>query len=138
YASRFVGGLATGSTMPRLAVALLLSIGAWLLQVATYHVTARAAQLPIPLAGSITALLVVGVSFLVRATPGNVGVFQVAYLLASRSFGMPDAPALAVALLIQALQVGPTLLAGAVAARGIGGHDRSSGPSGLTSSAARS
>lgn len=120
YGRGFTGGLALGASPLRLAAALLLSLGAWALQVATYHLAARAGHLPIPLAGSIAALLVIGVSFLVRATPGNVGVFQVAYLLAARSFGMPETPALAVAILIQALQVGPTLVAGLLAAPRIG------------------
>jgi len=56
------------------------------------------------------------VSFLVRATPGNVGIFQLVYVVTVRSFGVAEAPAVAVALLIQAIQVIPTLLAGAIAA----------------------
>jgi uncharacterized membrane protein YbhN (UPF0104 family) len=104
------------ATPSRLASALVLSLLAWSLQVATYHLTARAAHLPLPLAGSVAAMLAVGISFLVRATPGNIGVFQVIYALTVRSFGVAEGPAIAVALLIQTLQVIPTIVLGTLAA----------------------
>jgi uncharacterized membrane protein YbhN (UPF0104 family) len=61
-------------------------------------------------------MLAVGISFVVRATPGNVGVFQVVYALAVRSFGIAEGPAVAVAMLIQTLQVIPTIILGILAA----------------------
>ena len=116
YASRFASSAAEVAGPGRLATALLLSIAAWVLQIATYDFVARAALLPLPIAGSVAALIAIGVSFLVRATPGNVGIFQLVYVVTVHSFGVSPAPAVAVALLIQAVQVIPTLLAGAVAA----------------------
>ena len=116
YLRRVRSGTALVATPSRLAIALVLSLLAWSLQVATYHLTARAAHLPLPLAGSVAAMLAVGISFLVRATPGNVGVFQVIYALTVRSFGVPEGPAIAVALLIQTLQVIPTIALGTLAA----------------------
>ena len=116
FASRFTSSAAAVAGPGRLATALLLSIAAWVLQIATYDFVARAALLPLPIAGSVAALIAIGVSFLVRATPGNVGIFQVVYVVTVRSFGVAAAPAVAVALLIQAVQVIPTLLAGALAA----------------------
>jgi uncharacterized membrane protein YbhN (UPF0104 family) len=97
-------------------------VAAWALQVATYHLVALAAHLSLPFAGSVAAMLAVGISFLIRATPGNVGVFQVVYALTVRSFGIAEGPAVAVALLIQMLQVVPTVLVGTlVAPRLLGG-----------------
>ncbi|HET7189143.1 MAG TPA: lysylphosphatidylglycerol synthase transmembrane domain-containing protein [Gemmatimonadaceae bacterium] len=116
YLGRMRSGTAMVATPPRLAAALVLSLLAWSLQVATYHLTARAAHLPLPLAGSVAAMLAVGISFLVRATPGNVGVFQVIYAFTVRSFGIAEAPAIAVALLIQTLQVIPTIVLGTLVA----------------------
>lgn len=116
YLRRMRGGAAFVATPPRLVAALVLSLLAWSLQVATYDLTARAAHLPLPLAGSVAAMLAVGISFLVRATPGNVGVFQVIYALTVRSFGVAEGPAIAVALLIQTLQVIPTIVLGTLAA----------------------
>ena len=116
YLRRMRSGTAMVATPSRLTVALVLSLLAWSLQVATYHLTARAAHLPLPLAGSVAAMLAVGISFLVRATPGNVGVFQVIYALTVGSFGIAEGPAIAVALLIQTLQVIPTIVLGTLAA----------------------
>jgi uncharacterized membrane protein YbhN (UPF0104 family) len=103
----------------RLGVGVLLSLAAWAFQVGTYHLAARAAHLPLSLTGSIAALLAVGISFLVRATPGNVGIFQVIYALTVRSFGIAEAPAVAAALLIQTIQVLPVVLLGTAAAPGL-------------------
>jgi uncharacterized membrane protein YbhN (UPF0104 family) len=120
-------GAALSATPGRLVAGMVLSLAAWSLQVATYHLAARAAHLPLPLTGSVAALLAVGISFLVRATPGNVGIFQVIYALTVRSFGIAEAPAVAVALLIQTVQVVPTVGIGTLAAprllRGTGRDD---------------
>ena len=103
----------------RLGAGFLLSLAAWALQVATYHLAARALQLPIPIGASIAAQLAVGASFLVRATPGNVGVFQMIYALALAPFGVAEGPAVAAALLIQTLQVVPTVAIGTLATPGL-------------------
>jgi uncharacterized protein (TIRG00374 family) len=116
YFRRVRGDVALVASPARLASGMLLSLAAWSLQVATYHLTARAAHLPLPLAGSVAAMLAVGLSFLVRATPGNVGVFQVIYALTVRSFGIAEGPAVAAALLIQTVQVLPTVVIGTLLA----------------------
>lgn len=115
YAAQFGAALRVTAAPASFAAAAALSACAWLLQIATYHLVARAAHSPLPVTGSIAALLAVGISFLVRATPGNVGVFQVVYALTVASFGIPRADAIAVAVLIQVVQVAPVLLAGLLA-----------------------
>ncbi len=115
YAGRFLAALGNTASTGSFAAGAALSIVAWLLQVATYHLVARATNSPLPIAGSVAALLAVGVSFLVRATPGNVGVFQMVYALTVASFGIARPAAVAIAVLIQAVQVAPTLLAGLLA-----------------------
>lgn len=113
---RFAEGVGEIVSPARVSAGVALSLGAWALQVATYHCVAMAAHLPLPVAGSVAALLAVGVSFLIRATPGNVGLFQVIYALAVRSFGVDEGPAVAAAVLIQMVQVIPTLVLGTVLA----------------------
>ena len=103
----------------RLSVAMLLSLGAWGLQVTTYHAVAVAAHLPLPLSGSIAALLAIGISFLIRATPGNIGVFQLIYAMTVRGFGIAEGPAVAAALLIQTIQVLPTIVVGTAMTHGL-------------------
>lgn len=112
YAGRFFRSMADVATPGRFAGALGLSLLVWTCQVATYHLTARAAHLPITLAGSVAALLACNISFLLRATPGNVGVFQFIYALTAESFGVDGDAAVAVAFLIQSVQVIPVTLIG--------------------------
>jgi len=112
YMRRFVhtiGGISTG---PRFIAALLLSVAVWALQVWTYSLTARAAHFDLPLVGTVAALLAVNLGFAVRATPGNVGVFQAAYALTAAAFGMDKDQAIAVAFLIQTQQIIPITLLG--------------------------
>lgn len=112
YMKRFlhtIGGISTG---PRFAAAMLLSVGVWALQVATYALTARAAHFDISLVGTVAAILAVNLGFAVRATPGNVGVFQAMYALTAAGFGMDKNQAIAVAFLIQTQQIIPVTLLG--------------------------
>jgi glycosyltransferase 2 family protein len=111
--ARTIGGISTG---PRFAWALALSVGIWALQVWTYSLTARAARFDIPLVGTVAAILAVNLGFAVRATPGNVGLFQAAYALIAEGFGMDRDQAIAVAFLIQTQQIIPVTLLGVVLA----------------------
>lgn len=107
--SRSVSALATG---PRFFWAAVLTLGFWASQVVTFAIVARAAGLRLPLAGHVATALAVNVSFLLRPTPGNVGFFQLVYALTAAAFGVPRHNAIAVALLIQALQIVPTTVVG--------------------------
>ena len=91
----------------RLAPAFVISLVSWSLQLATYHFAARAAGLHATPVASGAALLAVNLAFFVQVTPGNVGVFQVIYALVMSAFGLPQGRAVAVALMIQAIQVLP-------------------------------
>ena len=87
-------------------------MAAWALQVATYQMTARAAHLPDDHGGHVAALLAVNLGFALRATPGNVGLFQAAYAATAVAFGLDRDQAIAVAFLIQAQQILPVTLLG--------------------------
>jgi uncharacterized protein (TIRG00374 family) len=107
--ARTIGGISTG---PRFAWALALSVGIWALQVWTYALTARAANFNLSLVGTVAAILGVNLGFALRATPGNVGVFQAMYALIAVAFGMDQDQAIAVAFLIQTQQIIPVTLMG--------------------------
>jgi uncharacterized protein (TIRG00374 family) len=107
YGSRFLATLGGVSTGPRFAAALALSVAGWVLQVATYQLTALAAHFPIPLVATISAILAVNIGFALRATPGNVGLFQFMYAATAAAFGLDKERAVAVALLIQTQQILP-------------------------------
>jgi uncharacterized protein (TIRG00374 family) len=112
YGSRFVSTIGAVSSGPRFIAALLLSVAAWALQVATYQMTARAAHFPMTTVATVAALLAVNLGFALRATPGNVGLFQLAYAATAAAFGMDKDQAIAVAFLIQAQQILPVTLLG--------------------------
>lgn len=93
------------------AVVLCLTAVNWAGQIATFHLTAKAVGLPISLGGSVVAMLVVLASGTVRATPGNLGVTQLAYVAAAGALGLSTQLAMGVALLLQAIQTVPVVMA---------------------------
>jgi uncharacterized protein (TIRG00374 family) len=113
---RYLKGMAqtlgSVSTAPRFGAALALSVLVWASQVATYHLTAMAAGFPIPVVGTVACILAVNVGFAIRATPGNVGLFQMMYAVTSQAFGMDKDAAIAVAFLIQTQQILPVTALG--------------------------
>ncbi|HLB07954.1 MAG TPA: lysylphosphatidylglycerol synthase transmembrane domain-containing protein [Gemmatimonadaceae bacterium] len=116
YLDRFMVSVRSILTLQRICLAMLLSLVNWAAQIATYHLVAVAAHFPISIVGSVTTLITANVGFLVRATPGNVGVFQVVYGVTAEALGLDKASAVAVALLLQLIQNLPvTLLAIAIA-----------------------
>jgi uncharacterized protein (TIRG00374 family) len=116
YLDRFMVSVRNILTLQRICLAMLLSLVNWAAQLATYHLVAVAAHFPISIVGSVTTLITANVGFLVRATPGNVGVFQVVYGVTAEALGLDKAKAVAVALLLQLIQNLPvTVLAVVIA-----------------------
>ena len=116
YGRNFLRTLTGISSAGRFSWSLLVSVAVWALQVGTYHLTAMAAHLDLPLVGTIAAMLAVNLGFAVRATPGNVGVFQMMYAVTAAAFGLDKDAATGVAFLIQAQQILPVTLLGLLAA----------------------
>jgi uncharacterized protein (TIRG00374 family) len=112
YGARVIRTISHVSSGPRFIAAVALSVAAWALQVATYQLTAQSAHLPMTLVATIAALLAVNLGFALRATPGNVGVFQAAYAATAVAFGVDRDQAIAVAFLIQAQQILPVTVLG--------------------------
>ena len=104
-----MGALTNG---PRFVWALTLSLLAWAGQVATFALAAAAAGIDVPIEASLAGLLAVNLGLILRATPGNVGFFQLAYAVTVEQFGVPRDPAIAISLLIQTLQVVPVTILG--------------------------
>jgi uncharacterized protein (TIRG00374 family) len=124
YLSRFRVGLATAVTGPRLLGAIALSMVSWGLQVATYHLAARSVDLHVSIANTIGLLLAENVGFLIRVTPGSVGVFQLIFAATAVAMDLPRDPAVAAAVLLQALQLIPVTVIGAVLAPNLVGNYR--------------
>jgi uncharacterized protein (TIRG00374 family) len=111
-AEKFASGLGVIRRPGRLFVALVLSIPLWLSIAAGIWTVSVAFGLAIPFAGSflVIALLVVGVAV---PTPGAVGGFHEAFRVgADTFFGAPDQAAVAAAIVLHLMTVGPSLLLG--------------------------
>jgi len=116
YLGRFMESVRSILTLERIVLAMALALVNWAAQIATYHLVAVAAHFPISVVGSVTTLITANVGFVVRATPGNVGVFQMVYGVTAQALGLSRDAAVAVALLLQLIQNLPvTLLAVAIA-----------------------
>lgn len=96
--------------------AIVISIIAWITQLYTFVWGSEAVGVHMTMAGYLTMLLAINLTFLVRATPGNVGIFQVVYVFTAAQFGVPKEQAIAVSLLIQTIQVVPITVLGVVLA----------------------
>jgi uncharacterized membrane protein YbhN (UPF0104 family) len=99
----------------QLTIPVLLGLGGWLAEWATYHLSMVAVCGPVPLAASFLALLAANIGGIPRLTPGNVGIMQAAFVVGLEPFGITAERAVAAGLASQAIQVLPVLLAGAVA-----------------------
>lgn len=112
YMQTFVFGVTTLSTGRRFALAMVLSVLAWALQIYCFHLAAVATRFPISLGGTVACVLAVNVGMAIKPTPGNVGFFQFLYAVTAASFGLSGDDAVGVAFLIQALQTIPVTLIG--------------------------
>lgn len=98
------------ATTRRLILAMAVSIAVWTTQIVTFALVARSVGAPLPLAGTIAALLLTNTGLVLRATPGNVGYFQFAYAVAAARFGISTETAVAAAMLLQLVQIVPVTL----------------------------
>ncbi|HEX6807579.1 MAG TPA: lysylphosphatidylglycerol synthase transmembrane domain-containing protein [Gemmatimonadaceae bacterium] len=117
YARRIAKVARRVVTPRRLATAVPLTLLDWTCQLASYHLVARAAHLPLGITGSLVALLAVNVGLVARMTPGNIGVFEIAYATAAHSLGAPMDAALGVGMLIHLAQDLPTIVLGVAIGR---------------------
>jgi len=110
---QLVGHSTRGIATPRrLSIGIALTLVDWCSELVSYSLVAHAAHFPIGVRGSLLALLAVNVGFLVRVTPGNVGVFELVYASVAHSLGFPTDVAIGVALLLHLVQDVPTAVLG--------------------------
>jgi uncharacterized protein (TIRG00374 family) len=93
-----------------------ISLIYWPTQIIAFAAGAEAVGLHIPIVATVAAVVAVNLAGFIRATPGNVGVFQVFYALAVTRFGFPQEKAVAAAVLIQSVQLVAVIVSGVIAA----------------------
>ncbi len=108
-------GLAVVDRPVVLAPVVLLSIALWAATTLSYWFAIHAIWPSISLAGAAYAAAAVALSFVVPLTPGGLGVFHAAAVLALSLFGVPAEPALAFAIVMHAFQLGSVLMLAVVA-----------------------
>ena len=113
------------STPRRFGIALLLSAGVWLLQLLEYTIVAESLGMNLPFGASVAAMIVINAGLLLRATPGGLGYFEFAYALAVSHFGVTTDMAVAIALVIQMIEIIPVTLAAVVITLHVAGPVRS-------------
>jgi glycosyltransferase 2 family protein len=116
YFAGFAFSARSLSSPSRFLAALGLSMLSWIGQVLTFKYAAAAAHVDMTMGASVATLLAINLGLLLRATPGNVGFFQVVFALTAEQFGIGRDDAIAVSLLIQTLQIIPVTLLGAALA----------------------
>lgn len=98
--------------------AFAISLIYWPTQIIAFAAGAEAVGLDIPIVATVAGVVAVNLAGFVRATPGNVGVFQVFYALAVTPFGVTQEKAVAAAVLIQSVQLVAVIISGIIAAPG--------------------
>ena len=116
FISRFAGEAQTRLRGMDAVKAFAISLVYWPTQIIAFAAGAEAVGLHIPIVATVAAVVAVNLAGFVRATPGNVGVFQVFYALAVTRFGFPQDKAVAAAVLIQSVQLVTVIVSGVLAA----------------------
>jgi uncharacterized membrane protein YbhN (UPF0104 family) len=113
---------------PGTAVAIyLVTVGCWATEAAMSLITLAAARLPARPGIAILVLLAINIGQVLQVTPGNVGPFEAACLIALAAVGIKGPRALAMAVLYHLVQFLPVTVAGLEGLRFVGAARRSGG-----------
>jgi glycosyltransferase 2 family protein len=117
--AHFIHGMHAFREPRRLLTALGVLVLMWFADLLAVMLVLYAVGLSVPIAGGLFILFSFNLAIAVPSTPAQVGALQLGALVATRVLGIPDEPALAFALLYQAMQVIPLLAVGLVTARSV-------------------
>ena len=110
-----VDGFARLDSPKAMSLVVALSIGQWLAIAGSWWFGLVSVWPSAGFAAAAFAASVVALSMIVPIVPGGVGVVQGAAILALSAFHVPTEPALALAIVVHAVQVAAVLLLGAFA-----------------------
>ena len=89
----------------------------WLLTALSFWIATLAFDLDLPLSAGVLVLGAIGLSLLLPAAPGGLGVFEAATVLALAAYDVSREEALSYAFALHAINLFPFLLLGAIATR---------------------
>lgn len=116
----FAAGVDRGRHPRRLTAILLISLVAWALDASIFWLVGRSLGIDLGLGHAVLIGAVAVLSTAIPAAPGYVGTFELAATTAAVALGVPQAPALALSILVHVITVIPVALAGAVAVLALG------------------
>ena len=109
--SRFLR-VASATDRPALALGILLTIGAWSMDVLLYSLAARAIGIELGPAQTLVIVAAASLGTIIPSAPGYIGTFELAASGAAVAVGVSAAPALALAILVHLLTLVPLVLGG--------------------------
>lgn len=115
WARSFASGVDRGRDLPRLALAIAISLAAWALDALIFYLVALALGIEVAYPGAVLIGAVAVLATAIPAAPGYVGTFELAATATAVALGVPRAEALALAVLVHVVTVLPVALAGALA-----------------------
>ncbi|MEO8700554.1 MAG: lysylphosphatidylglycerol synthase transmembrane domain-containing protein [Kofleriaceae bacterium] len=111
WLARFIAGMHVLRSPRRLVLVVATLLAAWLADLVMVWCVLHAVGIELPLAAGLLILFTLNLTIMVP-TPANLGSLEVGVFAATRLLGVPDAQALAFALLYHACLVVPILVAG--------------------------
>jgi hypothetical protein len=89
----------------------------WVITAVSFWIVTLAFDLDLPVSSGLLVLAAVGLSLVLPAAPGALGVFEAAVVLALAAYDVPRTEALSYAFVLHAVNFFPYLIAGAIALR---------------------
>ncbi len=112
WLKRFIAGMHVLRSPKRLFASLAVLVAVWAIDLGMVILVAHSVGVGLSPAEGLLVLFTLNVTIAVPSTPAQVGAFEVGALVALRLLHVPDAPALAFALLYHVIQVIPLIAAG--------------------------
>lgn len=110
--AKLIAGMHVVRDPKRMALAILTLALTWIADLVAVSLVLSAVGIEIPIGGAMFILFTFNLAVAVPSTPGQVGTLQVGALAATSILRIPEEPALAFALLYQAMQIVPLLILG--------------------------
>jgi hypothetical protein len=111
---RIIQGAAVLGQLRRVSFVASAAMAAWLTRAAIVWCMVHAFNLQLPLAASVTALVIVNLSIAAVAMPGNLGTFELAVAGALALWGVSPETGLSLGIAMHAVEVIPTVAIGGV------------------------
>src|SRR5262245_6344707 len=112
--ARMIAGMHVVRDPKRMALVVVTLVLVWCADLMAVLLVLHAVGIEEPIAGGLFILFTFNLAIAVPSTPGQVGALQVGALAATSLLRIPEEPALAFALLYQAMQIVPLLVIGFV------------------------